>query len=98
MAAARALWLQAVREVAAGRGRRASVTCAMAKNACCTAAMRATTEAVQVLGGAGLTRDVPVERMFRDAKTFQILDGTTQIQQLIIARHLERVGLPLGEA
>jgi alkylation response protein AidB-like acyl-CoA dehydrogenase len=49
---------------------------------------------VQVLGGAGLTRDVPVERMFRDAKTFQILDGTTQIQQLIIARHLERAGLP----
>jgi alkylation response protein AidB-like acyl-CoA dehydrogenase len=70
----------------------------MAKNACCTAAMRATTEAVQVLGGAGLTRDVPVERMFRDAKTFQILDGTTQIQQLIIARHLERYGLPLGES
>jgi alkylation response protein AidB-like acyl-CoA dehydrogenase len=98
VAAARALWLHAVREVAAGRGRRASTTCAMAKNACCAAAMRATTEAVQVLGGAGLTRDVPVERMFRDAKTFQILDGTTQIQQLIIARHLERVGLPLGEA
>ena len=94
LAAARALWLQAVREVAAGLGRRASTTCAMAKNACCTAAMRATTEAVQVLGGAGLTRDVPVERMFRDAKTFQILDGTTQIQQLIIARHLERAGLP----
>jgi len=98
VAAARALWLQAVREVAATHDRRASVSCAMAKNACCTAAMRATTEAVQVLGGAGLTRDVPVERMFRDAKTFQILDGTTQIQQLIIARHLERVGLPLGES
>ncbi len=94
LAAARALWLVAVREVAAGLGRAASTTCAMAKNACCNAAMRATTEAVQVLGGAGLTRDVPVERMFRDAKTFQILDGTTQIQQLIIARHLERRGLP----
>jgi len=94
VAAARALWLQAVRDVEAGLGRRASTTCAMAKNACCQAAMRATTEAVQVLGGAGLTRDVPVERMFRDAKTFQILDGTTQIQQLIIARHLERTGLP----
>jgi alkylation response protein AidB-like acyl-CoA dehydrogenase len=94
VAAARALWLQAVGEVAAGLGRRASTTCALAKNACCGAAMRATTEAVQVLGGAGLTRDVPVERMFRDAKTFQILDGTTQIQQLIIARHLERTGLP----
>lgn len=98
LAAARALWLQAIRAVAAGAGRRASTVCAMAKNACCQAAMRATTEAVQVLGGSGLTRDVPVERMFRDAKTFQILDGTTQIQQLIIARHLERVGLPLEEA
>lgn len=95
LAAARALWLQAIHEVSAGLGRRASTTCAMAKNACCQAAMRATTEAVQVLGGAGLTRDLPVERMFRDAKTFQILDGTTQIQQLIIARHLERHGLPL---
>jgi alkylation response protein AidB-like acyl-CoA dehydrogenase len=94
LAAARALWLQAVGEVEARLGRQASTTCAMAKNACCEAAMRATTEAVQVLGGAGLTRDVPVERMFRDAKTFQILDGTTQIQQLIVARHLERRGLP----
>jgi alkylation response protein AidB-like acyl-CoA dehydrogenase len=95
LAAARALWLEAVRAAAAGLGRRASTTCAMAKNACCAAAMRATTEAVQVLGGSGLTRAVAVERMFRDAKTFQILDGTTQIQQLIIARHLERHGLPL---
>jgi alkylation response protein AidB-like acyl-CoA dehydrogenase len=95
LAAARALWLQAVRDVDKGRGRRASTSCAMAKNACCAASMRATTEAVQVLGGSGLTRDIPVERMFRDAKTFQILDGTTQIQQLIIARHLERSGLPL---
>jgi alkylation response protein AidB-like acyl-CoA dehydrogenase len=94
VAAARALWLDAIRAVAAGAGRVAATQCAMAKNACCAAAMRATTEAVQVLGGAGLTRDLPVERMFRDAKTFQILDGTTQIQQLIIARHLERHGLP----
>ena len=66
----------------------------MAKNACCAAAMRATTEAVQVLGGAGPDARPAGERMFRDAKTFQILDGTTQIQQLIIARHLERHGLP----
>jgi alkylation response protein AidB-like acyl-CoA dehydrogenase len=95
LAAARALWREAIAAVEAGAGREASTRCAMAKNACCSAAMRATTEAVQVLGGAGLTRDVPVERMFRDAKTFQILDGTTQIQQLIIARHLERHGLPL---
>jgi alkylation response protein AidB-like acyl-CoA dehydrogenase len=95
VAAARALWLEAIALVESGAGRAASTHCAMAKNACCAAAMRATTEAVQVLGGAGLTRDLPAERMFRDAKTFQILDGTTQIQQLIIARHLERHGLPL---
>ncbi len=94
VAAARALWLQAIDAVAESHDRAASIRCALAKNACCNAAMRATTEAVQVLGGAGLTRDVPVERFFRDAKTFQILDGTTQIQQLIISRHLERQGLP----
>jgi alkylation response protein AidB-like acyl-CoA dehydrogenase len=94
VAAARALWLQAVQMVQSGAGRGASTLCAMAKNACCEAAMVATTEAVQVMGGMGLTKSVPVERMFRDAKTFQILDGTTQIQQVIISRHLERSGLP----
>ncbi len=55
-------------------------------------AMRATTDAVQVLGGAGYTRDFPVERFMREAKIMQIFEGTNQIQRVVIARHLERSG------
>jgi alkylation response protein AidB-like acyl-CoA dehydrogenase len=51
-------------------------------------AMRVTTDAVQALGGAGYTRDFPVERMMRDAKITQIYEGTNQIQRLVIARQL----------
>ncbi len=53
-------------------------------------AMRVTTDAVQVLGGAGYTRDFPVERYFREAKVMQIFEGTNQIQRLVIARQLAR--------
>jgi len=52
------------------------------------AAMKVTTDAVQILGGYGYTKDYPVERMMRDAKALQILDGTNQIQRIIIARNL----------
>jgi alkylation response protein AidB-like acyl-CoA dehydrogenase len=51
-------------------------------------AMRVTTDAVQILGGAGYVNDHPVERMMRDAKVTQIFEGTNQIQRLIIARHI----------
>lgn len=51
-------------------------------------AMEVTTDAVQVLGGAGYTRDWPVERMMRDAKITQIYEGTNQIQRLVMARQL----------
>jgi alkylation response protein AidB-like acyl-CoA dehydrogenase len=51
-------------------------------------AMSVTTDAVQVLGGAGYTRDFPVERMMRDAKITQIYEGTNQIQRIVIARAL----------
>ncbi len=51
-------------------------------------AMKVTTDAVQVFGGAGYMRDFPVERMMRDAKINQIFEGTNQIQRLIIARHM----------
>jgi alkylation response protein AidB-like acyl-CoA dehydrogenase len=54
------------------------------------AAMRVSTDAVQVLGGAGYTQDFPVERMMREAKVMQIFEGTNQIQRLVIARHLAR--------
>ena len=50
--------------------------------------MRVTTDAVQLLGGAGYTRDFPVERMMRDAKITQIYEGTNQIQRLVMARAL----------
>ena len=52
--------------------------------------MRVTTDAVQVLGGNGYTRDYPVERLFRDAKVTQIFEGTNQIQRMVIARDLLR--------
>ncbi len=53
-------------------------------------AMRVTTDAVQLLGGAGYTRDFPVERMMRDAKITQIYEGTNQIQRVVIGRALTR--------
>jgi alkylation response protein AidB-like acyl-CoA dehydrogenase len=52
-------------------------------------AMKVTTDAVQVLGGAGYTRDFPVERYMREAKAPQIFEGTNQIQRLVIARELK---------
>ena len=51
-------------------------------------AMRVTTDAVQLLGGAGYTRDFPLERMMRDAKITQIYEGTNQIQRIVMARQL----------
>jgi alkylation response protein AidB-like acyl-CoA dehydrogenase len=54
------------------------------------AAMKATTEAVQILGGAGIMRDHPVEKWLRDAKVFQIVEGTSEIQRHVIAGYLRR--------
>jgi alkylation response protein AidB-like acyl-CoA dehydrogenase len=51
-------------------------------------AMRVTTDAVQILGGYGVMKDYPVERMMRDAKMIQIFDGSNQIQRVIVARNL----------
>lgn len=53
-------------------------------------AMKVTTDAVQVLGGYGYTRDFPVERYMREAKVMQIFEGTNQIQRMVIARHLDK--------
>ena len=59
-----------------------------AKGYAADAAMRAATEAVQVLGGAGIMRDHPVEKWLRDAKVFQIVEGTSEIQRQIVAGYL----------
>ena len=85
---ARAAYLHAARFKDAGRpyGREASV----AKLVATDSAMKVTTDAVQVLGGAGYTRDFPVERFMREAKVMQIFEGTNQIQRLVISRHLAR--------
>jgi butyryl-CoA dehydrogenase len=61
---------------------------AMAKLFCSELAMRATTKAVQVFGGYGYTKDYPVERMMRDAKICEIGEGTSEIQRLVIGRHI----------
>jgi alkylation response protein AidB-like acyl-CoA dehydrogenase len=54
------------------------------------ASMRATTDAVQILGGAGIMRDHPVEKWLRDAKVMQIVEGTSEIQRHIVATYLRR--------
>jgi alkylation response protein AidB-like acyl-CoA dehydrogenase len=94
LAAARSLWLMAVHELERGPTRKASALASMAKNACTTIGMKAPVEAIQVFGGAGLSKELPLERMMRDAKAFQIFDGPTQIHNIIIGRHLEKAGLP----
>ena len=81
---ARASYLYAARLRDAGRpfGKEAAI----AKLIATDAAMKVTTDAVQVLGGAGYTQDFPAERYFREAKVTQIFEGTNQIQRLVIAR------------
>ena len=53
-------------------------------------AMEITTDAVQLLGGYGYTKDFPVERYMREAKVMQIFEGTNQIQRMVIGRHLDK--------
>lgn len=83
---ARAAMLEAARR--RDRGLPYAREASIAKLVATDAAMQVTTDAVQVLGGAGYTRDFPVERLMREAKVMQIFEGTNQIQRLVIARHL----------
>jgi alkylation response protein AidB-like acyl-CoA dehydrogenase len=85
---ARATYLDAARRRDLGRpySRQASV----AKLVATDAALKVTTDAVQVFGGYGYTRDFPVERYMREAKIMQIFEGTNQIQRLVISRGLAR--------
>lgn len=88
VSAARALTLAAARLRDAGRPYR--IEAAKAKLFATDTAMRVTTDAVQVLGGAGYVADHPVERFFREAKVLQIVEGTNQIQRMVIARSFAR--------
>jgi len=88
VSAARALTLAAARLKDAGRP--FSAQAAQAKLFATDAAMRVTTDAVQVLGGYGYVTDHPVERWMREAKLLQIVEGTNQIQRLVISRSLAR--------
>lgn len=83
---ARAMYTDAARRKDLGLAftRQASVAKLLATDA----AMKVTTDAVQILGGAGYTRDHPAERYMREAKVMQIFEGTNQIQRLVIARQL----------
>ncbi|MDX8036790.1 acyl-CoA dehydrogenase family protein [Lentzea sp. BCCO 10_0856] len=83
---ARATYLSAARRRDKGLPFRQQAS--IAKLIATDAAMKVTTDAVQVLGGAGYTRDFPVERYMREAKVLQIFEGTNQIQRLVIGRGL----------
>jgi hypothetical protein len=89
---ARATYLVAARRKDAGKpySRQASI----AKLVSTDAAMKVTTDAVQVLGGAGYTRDHPAERYMREAKVMQIFEGTNQIQRMVIGRSLTSAVVP----
>ena len=81
---AKAAWLR-------DAGRPYSDIAAMAKCTATDSSLAVTSDAVQVLGGYGYTREYPVERYMRDAKVMQIVEGTNQVQRLVIARHLKKV-------
>jgi acyl-CoA dehydrogenase len=70
------------------QGQRNTLVSAHAKRFAADAAMRATTDAVQIYGGYGFIKDYPVEKLMRDAKVMQIYEGTSQIQRIVIAREL----------
>ena len=85
---ARATYLAAARRK--DQGLPYSTEASIAKLVATDNAMKVTTDAVQVLGGYGYTRDFPVERYMREAKVMQIFEGTNQIQRMVIARSLDK--------
>lgn len=96
LCAAWAIFEQAVELVERAPSRHASAYVAMAKLVCTDVGMKVTTDAVQIFGGYGLSKQYPVERLMRDAKAFQIFDGTNQIQRGIVGKYLTRYGVPVG--
>jgi acyl-CoA dehydrogenase len=86
--AARLLCWQAAWMVDQGFGRKATKYSSFAKRFAADTAMKVTTDAVQVFGGYGYMKEYPVEKLMRDAKLFQIYEGTSQIQRLVIAKEI----------
>jgi acyl-CoA dehydrogenase len=86
--AARLLTWQAAWMLDSGWGRKATLYSSMAKRFAADTAMEVTTDAVQIFGGYGYIKEYPVEKLMRDAKLYQIYEGTSQIQRLVIARDL----------
>jgi alkylation response protein AidB-like acyl-CoA dehydrogenase len=86
--AARQLVYDVARKIDAGEHADLAASSAMAKCFATDMAMRVTTDAVQVFGGLGYMKSCPVERMMRDAKVYQIFEGTNQIQRTVIGRAL----------
>jgi acyl-CoA dehydrogenase len=70
------------------QGKRATLQSSFAKRFAADTAMKVTTDAVQIFGGYGYIKEYPVEKLMRDAKLFQIYEGTSQIQRLVIAREI----------
>jgi acyl-CoA dehydrogenase len=70
------------------QGKRATLQSSFAKRFASDTAMKVTTDAVQIFGGYGYIKEYPVEKLMRDAKLFQIYEGTSQIQRLVIAREV----------
>ena len=92
--AARLLTWQAAWMLDSGYGRKATLYSSFAKRFAADTAMKVTTDAVQVFGGYGYIKEYPVEKLMRDAKLFQIYEGTSQIQWLVIAKE---IFLPRGD-
>jgi acyl-CoA dehydrogenase len=92
--AARLLTWQAAWMLDNGWGRKATLYSSMAKRFAADIAMEVTTDAVQIFGGYGYIKEYPVEKLMRDAKLYQIYEGTSQIQRLVIARD---VLIPRGD-
>jgi acyl-CoA dehydrogenase len=92
--AARLLTWQAAWMLDNGWGRKATLYSSMAKRFAADIAMEVTTDAVQIFGGYGYMKEYPVEKLMRDAKLYQIYEGTSQIQRLVIARD---VLMPRGD-
>jgi acyl-CoA dehydrogenase len=86
--ASRLLCWQAAWMLDQGLGRRATLYSSFAKRFAADTAMKVATDAVQVFGGYGYIKEYPVEKLMRDAKLFQIYEGTSQIQRLVIAKEI----------